>query len=85
MLPLICFDNSWDGSELQRWVTLTLEGAKRLGMDWHKVGRYREWIEAAGFEDVQEVKGVWPTNTWPRDKQHKILGAWQNQVSGVSL
>jgi hypothetical protein len=81
MLPPICFDNSWDGTELQRWVTLTLEGAKRLGMDWYKVGMYREWVEAAGFEDVQEFKGSWPTNTWPRDRHHKLLGAWQNQVS----
>jgi hypothetical protein len=81
MLPPICFDNSWDGTELQRWLTLTLEGAKRLGMDWYKVGMYREWVEAAGFEDVQEFQGSWPTNTWPRDRHHKLLGAWQNQVS----
>ncbi|PMD30364.1 S-adenosyl-L-methionine-dependent methyltransferase [Hyaloscypha variabilis F] len=78
-LPLICFDNSWDGSDLQRWTALTLEGAKRLGMDWNKVGMYREWVEAAGFEDVQEFHGAWPSNTWPRDKHHKLLGAWQNQ------
>ena len=49
-------------------------------MDWHKVGMYREWVEAAGFEDVQEFHGAWPSNTWPRDKHHKLLGAWQNQV-----
>lgn len=52
-------------------------------MDWHKVGKYREWIEAAGFEDVQEYKGAWPSNTWPRDKHHKLLGAWQNAVSAA--
>ena len=83
MLPPTCFDNSWNGSDLQRWVGLTLEGAKRLGMDWHKVGKYREWIEAAGFEDVQEYKGAWPTNTWPSDQHHKLLGAWQNAVSAA--
>ncbi|KAH8754051.1 S-adenosyl-L-methionine-dependent methyltransferase [Hyaloscypha finlandica] len=90
MLPPICFDNSWDGTELQRWLTLTLEGAKRLGMDWYKVGMYREWVEAAGFEDVQEFQGSWPTNTWPRDRHHKLLGAWQNQnmmegLHGISV
>jgi hypothetical protein len=52
-------------------------------MDWHKVGKYREWIEAAGFEDVEEYKGAWPTNTWPRDQHHKLLGAWQNEVSAA--
>ena len=85
MLPPICFDSSWDGTELKRWVTLTLEGANALGMDWHKVGRYKEWIEGAGFEDVGEFKGAWPTNTWPRDRHHKLLGAWMNQVSDISF
>lgn len=79
LMPPICFDNSWDGTVFKRWVGLTLQGAKALGMDWEKVGRYKEWVEAAGFEDVREVKLAWPTNTWPRDPHHKLLGAWQNQ------
>lgn len=81
MLPLVCFDNSWDGSDLKKSVELISKGSKALGMDWHKVSKYRGWVEAAGFEDVQEVKATWPTNTWPRDKHSKLLGAWQNQVS----
>jgi hypothetical protein len=84
-MPPICFDNSWDGTEFKRWVGLTLQGAKALGMDWEKVGKYKEWVDAAGFEDVREVKLAWPTNTWPRDRHHKLLGAWQNQVSDISL
>jgi hypothetical protein len=31
MLPPTCFDNSWDGTELKRWVELTLESATALG------------------------------------------------------
>jgi hypothetical protein len=68
---------------MKRWVEATLAGAKALGMNWHKVGRYREWTEAAGFEDVREFKGAWPMNTWPKDKHHKLLGAWNYQVSSL--
>jgi hypothetical protein len=81
MLPPTCFDNSWDGTELKRWIELTLEGATALGQDWWKVSKYKEWIEKAGFEDVREFTGAWPTNDWPKDPHHKLLGVWMNQVS----
>jgi hypothetical protein len=82
-LPLTCLDDSWNGTDIQRWVNLTLEGAARLGMDWHKVGKYKEWLEEAGFVDVQEVPLVWPSNTWPRSRHHKQLGIWMNQYVHV--
>ena len=85
MLPPTCFDDSWEGSNIKRWVESTIAGAKALGMDWHKVGKYKEWTEAAGFENVTEFKGAWPTNMWPRDKHYKLLGAWQNQVINVRV
>jgi len=81
MLPPICFDDTWEGTEFKRWVELTCEGAKALGMDWYKVGNYKRWVEEAGFEEVTEFKSAAPTNTWPRGKHYKLLGAWMNQVS----
>lgn len=30
-------------------VGLTLEGARTLSINWEKVGRYKEWVEAAGL------------------------------------
>jgi hypothetical protein len=85
MLPPTCFDNSWDGTELKRWVELTLKGATALGQDWWKVSKYKEWIEKVGFEDVREFTGAWPTNDWPKDPHQKLLGVWMNQVSKFFL
>jgi Methyltransferase domain len=82
-LPLTCLDDSWNGTDVKRWVDLTLEGAARLGMDWHKVGKYKMWLEEAGFIDVQEVQLAWPSNTWARNKHHKLLGIWTNQYASI--
>ena len=33
-------------------------------------------MREAGFVDVTEEHYQWPTNTWPKGKYHKTLGAW---------
>ena len=63
-LPLTCLDGSWNGKAIQRWIDLVLEGARNLGMDWAKVGRYKQWMEDAGFVDIQEESFEWPSSTW---------------------
>jgi hypothetical protein len=59
-----------------RWVSLMLEAATKLGMDWDKVKKYKGWMEELGFVDVKETNFAWPTNTWPRGQHHKTLGVW---------
>lgn len=59
---------------------MLLEGAKKLGMDWEKVGKYPQWISAAGFKDIKEVKRIWPTNSWPKSALLKHLGRSANKV-----
>jgi hypothetical protein len=83
--PMACFDDSWNGTELQRWNNLLTTASSALGMDWLKAMKYKQYMLDAGFEDVQEVHFAWPSNTWPRGKHHKLLGAWNNQnyIDGI--
>jgi hypothetical protein len=77
--PLACSDNSWNGTELQRWRSLIINGSSAMGMDWMKATKYKRYMIEAGFEDVHEVELAWPSNTWPRGKHYKLLGALNNQ------
>jgi len=56
-----------------------------MGKDWTRVGRYKEYFEEIGFEDVTEVKYEWPLGTWARGRREKMLGAWYREdlVSGL--
>jgi hypothetical protein len=44
------------------------------------VDKYRQWMEAAGFMDIKEVRKAWPSNTWPKREDHKRLGESANEV-----
>lgn len=83
--PMACFDDSWNGSELQRWRNLVVKAASALGMDWLKAEKYKQYMLDAGFEDVQEANLAWASNTWPRGKHHKLIGQWnhQNYLDGI--
>lgn len=79
-LLIACIDESWNGKAIQRWANLLLEGAKKLGIDWEKVEKYPQWISAAGFKDIKEVEGAWPTNSWPKSGFQKHLGRSANEI-----
>lgn len=81
-LPLRCADESLSGTSLERWGELMSEAARRLGrpMGTDVSGNYREWMEAAGFVDIEERHYMWPSNGWPKDPYMKELGRW-NQVN----
>jgi hypothetical protein len=64
---------------------MVLEGARKLGMDWTKVGKYRQWMDAAGFVGIKELSWRWPTNAWPEHEHHKLLGQWTNEVIRMGL
>jgi hypothetical protein len=88
--PLACLDSSWEGTELFRWKTLILAGAAALGMDWMKATRYKQYLEDAGFANVEEVNLAWATNCWPRGTHNKMIGAMNNQnyldgIQGFSI
>jgi hypothetical protein len=39
--------------------------AKRLHDAAWRSGKYKRYMEKAGFVDVKEVHHHWPINTWP--------------------
>jgi hypothetical protein len=69
-------DGTQEGTTLVRWVELLVEGAKKLGRNWHGVPHYAQWMRDAGFEDVVEKVIQVPINCWPRGEKNKIMGMY---------
>lgn len=85
-----CIDNSLEGTALQKYSNMMLEGGRYFGKDFTHAPRYKSYMEAAGFVDVVEKQFQWPSNTWPRGKYFKTLGMWFNQdmqqgLSGIAM
>lgn len=76
-LPLGCDDGTLsEDSDLWKWMLLVMEGMEKFQRPVIAAQKWKEMMEAAGFEDVVEVVYKWPTNRWPRDQKHKELGMW---------
>ena len=58
-----------------RWVEYFMESLEKgLGRSWAWAANYKQWLEEAGFEDVQQFIFKWPINTWPKDPRMKEIG-----------
>ena len=81
-LPLRCADDSLSGTALEKWGILMCKAARNLGrpMGTDVSAHYREWMEQAGFVDIEERHYMWPSNGWPKDTYMKELGSW-NQIN----
>jgi hypothetical protein len=79
-------DGTVDGKPFAKWNEEVVEGAKKLGRDWHCVQHYKRWFEEAGFEDVVESRFYWPMNPWAKGNKMKTIGQWsmQNALEGVN-
>jgi hypothetical protein len=62
-----------------------VEGAERLGGNWAKASKYRQWMEDAGFEVIKEVERFWPTNSWPTSEFDRHLGQLTNEAMKQGL
>src|SRR4051794_2202280 len=83
--PLHCDDGTLNESTaLFQWGQMIAGATKGIGHDL-VASRYKEFMEAAGFVDVKEVRFVWPQNTWPADPKLKELGRWNlaNSLDGL--
>ena len=61
-------------SATYEWVTKLLDGTKLIGRPFDGADKYKEQLEAQGFQNVQQVIFKWPQNSWPKDPKHKELG-----------
>jgi hypothetical protein len=83
-------DDSFDGTILQKYSNMMIEGALNLGKDLTHAPRYKDYFEAAGFVDIVEERFQWPINTWPKGTYYKTLGLWYNRdlldgLSGIAM
>jgi trans-aconitate methyltransferase len=78
-------DGSLEGTAVQRWNRLLLEGIRKTGRDALSVLRYQQHMEEVGFQDITVKKFAVPINPWAKGRNQKILGAMQmtNQLEGV--
>lgn len=79
-------DGPIDDMAVAKWNATIIEGAKKLGRDWHCVPHYKRWFEEVGFEVVVERRFYWPSNPWAKGKKMKTIGALslQNGLEGVN-
>ncbi|KAF4954314.1 hypothetical protein FGADI_5337 [Fusarium gaditjirri] len=76
-LPARSDDGTLDPeSYLSKWCRSCFEAGQNLGRPVFPTTEYKNYLAAAGFDDIVEVQKKWPTNPWPRDKKFKELGAW---------
>jgi hypothetical protein len=72
--PPRCDDDTFKGTDLERWGCLMLEASLRLGLPLNSAETVKQVMEDAGYVDVVEVIYKWPMNRWPADKKMKEIG-----------
>ena len=73
--PLRCDDGTLpEESALMRWSRMWSEGSKKLGVEFDAALSHKERLVNAGFASVVQREYKWPINTWPKDKDMKVLG-----------
>lgn len=78
-------DGSIEGTALQRWNTLLLQGIRSMGRSATEALRCKNYLAEAGFINLNEKKFAVPMNPWAKGKDQKTVGAMQmmNNLEGV--
>ncbi len=74
VFPTRGIDGTYDGCASERLARALLQAANRLGKDFTHSRRYKKYLEAAGFVDVQERHFQWPIGPWPKGERLKLMG-----------
>ena len=85
VLHFQAIDDTLEGTALQRWNTLLLQGIREMGRDALSAARYKDWMADAGFLHIQEQMFAVPMNPWARGYNEKALGRMQmkNMLDGL--
>lgn len=75
-LPVQCDDGTLDGTALSAWSEGMMKFSAQRGRPLDNPERYRQWVEEAGFINVQEHVKIHPISPWPKDEHLKQLGNW---------
>lgn len=78
-------DKSIEGTSLQRWNTLLLQGIQKMGRSATEALRCKSYLAEAGFVNLGEKKFAVPMNAWAKGKEQKAIGNMQmaNNLEGV--
>ena len=71
--------DEWSGTSLYQSWDLVLKGFKMFGGSMNALGKYKERMINAGFEDVHDEVFKWPIGMWLKDKKMKELGLWSRE------
>ncbi|CAN8100941.1 unnamed protein product [Discula destructiva] len=85
VFELLCTDGSADGTHVQHWTDMILQGGEAAGRDFQSPKKYKQWLLDHGFVDVVEEIIPIPINPWPSDPKFMDIGRWEllNAVKGV--
>lgn len=75
-----CDDGTLEGTAFERWNELFSEACGKMGRDVTWTSRYKEWLGAAGYQNVEERTFKWPINSWAKDPELKLIGRW-NEIN----
>jgi hypothetical protein len=83
-------DNTLAGSAIEEWDRKLAAGVRALGKDWHRVSKYKSYMEEAGYVDIVETKFAWPVGQWGKDPKLKMIGIWAREnflsvLQGLSM
>lgn len=67
-------EGSVKGTPYDEWHTKLWEAGDKLDRDIRKPYKYKEWLEDAGFVNVQRHIVAAPLNEWPKDHTQKEIG-----------
>ncbi|KAF6808582.1 methyltransferase domain-containing protein [Colletotrichum sojae] len=62
-----------------RCFALLGEAANIVGRPFQDIPGLADIMREIGFVDIHIKTVKWPSNTWPKDNHHKLLGAWSNE------
>ncbi|RDW65158.1 hypothetical protein BP5796_09850 [Coleophoma crateriformis] len=84
-LPVRCDDDTLEGTNLEKYGELLLEGSLKVGVGLDVALTTKKMMEEAGFVDVVEVIYKWPMNKWPANKKMKEIGLWAHEATISNL
>jgi ubiquinone/menaquinone biosynthesis C-methylase UbiE len=61
-------------SALVKWGQYIEEAFERMGRPFLRIGKFKEYLEEAGFVNVHSEMVKRPTNDWPKDPRWKEIG-----------
>lgn len=76
VIPMRDVDGSLEGTAIEKWMGVTLEAARGIGLTWTQSANYERYFEEVGFVEVVEEHFQWPMNTWAKGDHMKTLGSY---------